>query len=174
MSAVTRETLDGVKKFARSFQHVIDLADALESVEALKQLEAERKAQLAATTGLLNTTSSKLQTAFADVRAAEATLADAVNATAMAKTQAVETTNAARREATQVIKDAHQEAQTEFDMRVADAKKSQAEVEKLIAGLRGEVSRTEDLLASKKSDLIAVQGQIDKAKAHIAGILKGV
>lgn len=171
---VTRETLDGVKKFARSFQYVIDLADNLESVEALKQLEAEHKAQLADTDKKLSGAIDVLGKTNASIKAAEATLADAVNATAMAKTQAVETTNAARREATQVIKDAHQEAQTEFDMRVADAKKSQAEVEKLIAGLRGEVSRTEDLLASKKSDLIAVQGQIDKAKAHIAGILKGV
>jgi chromosome segregation ATPase len=171
---VTRETLDGVKKFARSFQHVIDLADKLESIDAINRLEVEAKAQLADTNAKAAAAAGSLADLKAAVKDAEDTLAALKwNGEEVAQ-RATLVANEARRDAQKIIADARAEAQAEFDQRMADAKKAQAEAEKLISGLRGEVSRAEALLASKQADLAAVQGQIDKAKAHIASILKGV
>lgn len=174
MSDITRETLDGVKKFARQFQHVIDLAENIESMDALRQLAGERHAQLQQVTADLMAERVLFDQVREAVKAAGENLAALNDEAAAARRDAAATKADARKEAAKIIEDAKAEAGRDYDATLTKARAELATLDSTIAGKRGEIARLNDQIDAKGRELSTLQGKAAEARAAIADVLKGV
>jgi phenylalanyl-tRNA synthetase alpha subunit len=141
------KTIEGVREFARKFQSVIDLADALEPIANLELAEAELRGQVQKLQG-------ERDKALAEVTDAKAKAAALVSdAEAKAKAVTGEAEKAAKDQADAILDQARGEAGKASDKAKADAKKS----EKRVADLQAQEADLDRDIAARKAELEAAE-----------------
>lgn len=157
------KTIEEVREFARKFQSVIDLANAVEPIAKLELAEAELRGQV-----------TKLQ---AERDALAATVADAketaTRMTKEAKAQAAATLAAAIEEAKakadEIIEQARDEAGKANDKAKAEAKR----LDKRIEEAKAEEADLDRDIASRKAELAALEEKLEAVHAKARSLLGG-
>ena len=155
--ADTRETVERVRNFARSFQAVIDLADALEGMASVQQACNEANIELSRLQkqiGMLVTTRDKEQDALTIVRADAAQIRDDVNVWRVAEMANAE------RDAERVRHDAMQAAAS-----------IEAEIEHKMSAAMTQLAGINIDIETRGKELNDIEARIARAKAKMAELL---
>lgn len=157
--ADTRQAVEQVKNLARTFQAVIDLADALGNVQSVEQA--------------LNRANIELARVHNDLSAAKSDLASAKAGI-----------DAAHKEAKQIVADGEHAARTavgnaqrEIESRIDSMNQSLAQIrasqDAVKSDHKAELARVSEAVDIKRAALLEIETKIAKARAAMAEMLKG-
>lgn len=157
------KTIEEVREFARKFQSVIDLANAVEPIAKLELAEAELRGQV-----------TKLQ-AERDALAASVTEASdtAKRMTDEAKAQAAATVAAAIEEAKAKADEIIEQAREEAGKANDDAKAEADRLAKRVAKLKDTEADLDRDIAARKAELAALEEKLEAVHAKARTLLGG-